>query len=165
MSSPEFVDLFLVQTGYYDKPVWMGIHMTNIVYIATSLDGFISPPDGSLEWLDCVPNPDDSDLGWEAFIGNIDALVMCRLTFETVLGFWIGWHYPVPGIVLSSSLKSVPEEFADQVQIANGRPEDIVALAHAQGFKRLYIDGGRTIQALSAHATGQYSSFACLTGR
>ena len=59
MSSPEFVDLFLVQTGYYYKPVWMGIHMTNIVYIATSLDGFISPPDGSLEWLDCVPNPDD----------------------------------------------------------------------------------------------------------
>ncbi len=79
--------------------------MSNIVYIGTSLDGYISAPDGDLDWLSYVPIPEGDDLGFSEFMDRIDAIVMGRKTFETLLGFGVGWHYPKPGIVLSSTLK------------------------------------------------------------
>lgn len=56
--------------------------MTNIVYIASSLDGYIADKDGGLDWLHSVPNPDHSDFGWADFMAGIDALVMGRTTFD-----------------------------------------------------------------------------------
>ena len=120
--------------------------MSNIVYIGTSLDGYISAPDGGLDWLSYVPIPEGNDLGFSEFMERVDAVVMGRKTFETLLGFGVGWHYPKPGIVLSSTLKSAPEDFADHVQFASGTPNEIVEIAKGKGFKNLYIDGGKTIQ-------------------
>ena len=120
--------------------------MSNFVYIATSLDGYISAPDGNLDWLSYVPIPEGNDLGFAEFIDRVDAIVMGRITFETVVGFGHGWSYPVPGLVLSSTLSSAPEDIADHVDFAKGTPNEIVELAKVKGFENLYIDGGRTIQ-------------------
>ena len=124
--------------------------MTCTVYIATSLDGYIAGPDDDIEWLELVPNPDNSDLGFFAFIENIDALIMGRSTYETVMGFGMGWHYPVPGIVLSTTLTELPET-ADEpttqpVTLFNGSPGEALAHAKQMGFEHLYVDGGKTIQ-------------------
>ncbi len=59
----------------------------NNVYIATSLDGFIADRDGGLDWLTSVSDPEGGDFGFAEFLGRIDAIVMGRATFETVLGF------------------------------------------------------------------------------
>lgn len=120
--------------------------MTNIVYIATSLDGYICDPDGSLDWLNTIPIPEGDDLGFSTFMERVDAVVMGRVTFEAVLGFGSGWPYPLPGIVLSTTMKFAPQEVAEHVQIARGSPNDIVVLAQGQGFENLYVDGGKTIQ-------------------
>lgn len=120
--------------------------MSNIVYIATSLDGYISSSDGKLDWLNYIPVPEGDDLGFAAFIDRVDAIVMGRLTFETVVGFGTGWPYPVPGLVLSSTLSSAPQDFAAHVHFAKGTPHEIVELAKAKGLENLYIDGGKTIQ-------------------
>lgn len=120
--------------------------MTNIVYIGTSLDGYISGPDGSLDWLSYVPIPDGNDLGFAKFMERIDAVIMGRNTFETLISFGVGWHYPKPGIILSSTMNSAPGEFAEHVQFASGTPGDVVEIAKKQGFENLYIDGGKTIQ-------------------
>ena len=99
-----------------------------------------------LDWLSYVPIPEGDDLGFAEFIGRVDAIVMGRLTFETVVGFGAGWPYPVPGLVLSSTLSSAPQDFADHVEIVNGTPHEIIELAKEKGFENLYIDGGKTIQ-------------------
>jgi len=83
--------------------------MPNVVYIATSLDGYIADANGSLDWLNTVPNPDSTDYGFADFMDGIDALVMGRKTFETVLGFGGDWPYSKPVFVLSSTLKALPE--------------------------------------------------------
>ena len=120
--------------------------MSNIVYVATSLDGYIAGPDGALDWLEIVPNPERDDLGFGAFIERVDAVVMGRLTFETVLGFGVGWPYPVPGIVLSSTLTEPPAGFEELVVVTSGSPSAVVAFARRRGYQDLYIDGGKTVQ-------------------
>ncbi|PRY21478.1 dihydrofolate reductase [Aliiruegeria haliotis] len=120
--------------------------MTNFVFIATSLDGYIADRDGGLGWLEAVPNPEGDDGGFAAFMEHVDAVVLGRATFEAVVGFDVGWPYPKPGLVLSSTLDAVPAGFEDHVQIAQGAPAEIVAIARGKGYRDLYIDGGRTVQ-------------------
>ena len=38
--------------------------MTNYIYIATSLDGYIATTDGGVEWLNDIPNPENNDFGF-----------------------------------------------------------------------------------------------------
>lgn len=120
--------------------------MSNFVYIGTSLDGYISAADGGLEWLEYVPIPDGDDLGFSEFMARVDAVVMGRKTFETLIGFGVGWHYPKPGLILSSTMTSAPPEFADHVTFACGTPGEIVEHAKSLGFENLYVDGGVTVQ-------------------
>lgn len=119
--------------------------MPNVVYIATSLDGYIAKKDGGLDWLLKIPNPDESDFGFSEFIKNIDAIVMGRNTFELVLTFG-SWPYAKPVFVLSSSLKSIPEKLAGKAELVNGDPGSVVIKLNERNFNNLYIDGGKTIQ-------------------
>jgi dihydrofolate reductase len=77
--------------------------MHTTVYIATSLDGFIARKDGSIDWLHSIESPPGEDYGFAEFISGIDAIVMGRGTFETVLGFGGAWPYPKPVYVLSGT--------------------------------------------------------------
>ena len=120
--------------------------MANVVYIATSLDGYIADREGGLDWLEMIPNPEGSDLGWGEFISQIDALVMGRNTFETICGFDVEWPYPVPVFVLSNSMTSIPEAYRDRAELVSGPLPQIVESLSAKGFTNLYIDGGRTVQ-------------------
>lgn len=120
--------------------------MPNIVYIATSLDGYIADKDGGLDWLYSIPNPDNLDFGWAEFLARIDALVMGRNTFDTVCGFGGQWPYPKPVFVLSNTLTSIPAAFSDKAELVSGPLDLLVGSLHQRGFNNLYIDGGKTVQ-------------------
>lgn len=118
----------------------------NSVFIATSLDGFIADKNGEIDWLHSVPNPENNDMGYLDFMSCIDALLMGRKTYETVVGFDIDWPYNKPVFVLSTSLNEIPNKLIDKVFLVNGTLPEIVEQVHTKGFFRLYIDGGTTIQ-------------------
>ncbi len=120
--------------------------MPNIVYIATSIDGYIADKEGGLDWLFSTPNPDNSDFGYSDFINRIDAIVMGRKTFETVCGFECDWSYTKPVFVLSNSLTAVPEEYEEKAELISGPLREVVYAINQKGYKELYIDGGITIQ-------------------
>lgn len=119
--------------------------MPNIVYIATSLDGFIAKTDGSIDWLNEIPNPEQSDYGFSDFIKRIDAIIMGRKTFEKVLTF-DSWPYEKLVFVLSNTLNKLPKKFLGRADIINGEVKQIINNVNQKGYKNLYIDGGFTIQ-------------------
>ncbi|NNG09022.1 MAG: dihydrofolate reductase [Arenibacter sp.] len=118
----------------------------NSVFIACSLDGYIADKNGDLDWLYSVSNPDRQDMGYGAFMERIDALVMGRHTFEKVCSFDCDWPYKQPVFVLSSSMPAIPEKYKDKAKLVNGSLEDVLGRIHQMGLKRLYVDGGNTIQ-------------------
>ena len=120
--------------------------MGNTVFIGTSLDGYIADKNGGLEFLQSVPNPEHDQLGFPEFMDSIDALLMGRNTYETVLGFGGDWAYSKPVFVLSSTLSSLPEHLQGKVEIVNGPIEKVVQQLNQKGLENLYIDGGKTIQ-------------------
>jgi dihydrofolate reductase len=119
--------------------------MANYVYIAASLDGFIATPEGGIDWLEDAPNPEGGDFGFSEFISRVDAVLMGRATFDKVLGF-DGWPYHIPVFVLSNTLEDVPPDLEGKVRIVSGPLVEVIAQLGAEGFKDLYIDGGRVIQ-------------------
>lgn len=95
--------------------------MANIVFIATSLDGYIADKQGKLDWLQSVPNPDNIDTGFVLLMERIDGLVMGRNTLDVVLGFGCDWPYSKPVFVLSNTMTEVPQGYEDKVFFSKRR--------------------------------------------
>lgn len=120
--------------------------MKNIVYIATSIDGYIADKNGSVDWLHEIDNPTQDDMGFSQHMASVDALVMGRNTLDIVLSFGIEWPYDKPVFVLSRRLTCVPDGLEGKVFLLNTDVESAVMQLRKQGFKNLYIDGGNVIQ-------------------
>lgn len=122
------------------------------VFIATSLDGFIARPDGSIDWLDEANTrvPEGEDCGYAAFMDSVDALLMGRKTYETVLTFG-DWPYDHQSVyVLSDQLTSLAEGVPDTVRLIRGDIPNVVSELRDRGHRKVYVDGGKTIQSLLA---------------
>ncbi|WP_394143365.1 dihydrofolate reductase family protein [Vibrio atypicus] len=120
--------------------------MANIVFIATSLDGYIADKDGGLDWLMAVPNPDNVDTGFGPLMERVDALLMGRNTLDVVLSFGVDWPYSKPVYVLSNTMTEVPTGYEDKIILVKGDVEQVLQQMNEQGYQEIYIDGGVTIQ-------------------
>jgi dihydrofolate reductase len=113
------------------------------VFVGASVDGFIARPNGALDFL---PEGGGEPHGYNEFIASVDAIVIGRKTFETVLAF-DAWPYGDKRVVV---LSSRPVDFSavrgGVVEQMAGPPADIVSQLAASGVHRLYVDGGITIQ-------------------
>lgn len=113
------------------------------VFVGTSVDGFIARPKGALDFL---PVGGGEPHGCNEFIATVDALVIGRNTFETVLGF-PEWPYGEKRlVVLSSRAINLAAARGGNVEQMTGEPAAIIAKLAASGARHLYVDGGITIQ-------------------
>ena len=111
------------------------------VFIGMSVDGFIARANGDLDFL---PPGGGEPHGYDEFIATVDALVIGRKTFETVLTFG-AWPYTKPVFVLSTRPLAAHPSGA-VVERMWGTPADIVSQLAARGIEHIYVDGGITIQ-------------------
>ena len=118
--------------------------MRTIVYIGTSLDGFIARKDGDIDWLTQFAD-DEAIYAYEEFMNRIDAIVIGRGTFEKVLTF-SSWPYEKKVFVLSNSIKELPNALRDKVILRSMKPEELLSYLSSMGFSSIYIDGGKVIQ-------------------
>jgi len=116
--------------------------MKTSVFIGTSLDGFIARPNGDLDFLS---HGGDEPHGYEEFMATVDALVIGRKTFETVLAF-DKWPYGEKAVVVLSTSPLAPAPPGALVEHMSGTPADIVSQLTARGIQHIYVDGGITIQ-------------------
>lgn len=113
------------------------------VFIGTSVDGFIARPDGSLDFL---PPGGGEEHGYTAFMASVDALVIGRGTFETVLAY-PEWPYgDKPVVALSSRPLDLSKVRGGVVEQMGGPPAEILARLEQRGMRHVYVDGGITIQ-------------------
>ena len=118
------------------------------VFIAASLDGYIARYNGKLDWLETNSKQQSAteDYGYEALIGSVDCVVMGRNTFEKVVSFPTWPYHNKRLIVLSRRWKQIPDQFADLAELYSGKVELLTVELQNQGVRRVYIDGGVTIQ-------------------
>lgn len=103
------------------------------LYYAASIDGFIADGEGGVGWLDAF---NSEDYGYEAFLAQMDSVVMGRRTYEQALGFG-GASYAGKRIFVLSSQRCAGEnvERLDSV--------DAIALrARAENLQNTWIVGG-----------------------
>ena len=112
------------------------------VFVGTSLDGFIARANGDLDFLEAGGGEPH---GYDEFIATVDALVIGRKTFETVLTFG-SWPYGNKPVVVLSTRPLAPTPPGARVERMSGAPADIVSQLAARGIGHIYVDGGITIQ-------------------
>lgn len=118
------------------------------VYIGTSLDGFIARTNGDIDWLVKFADSDAIN-SYNEFMETIDVIVIGRGTFETVLGFPF-WPYDKPVVVLSTTVKQLPDNLTDKATISALKPFELLRHLSTQGFNSAYVDGGKVIQSFLA---------------
>jgi dihydrofolate reductase len=109
-------------------------------HIATSLDGKIARPDGSVEdWL-AAEYPAE-DFGFDDFFAGVDAILMGRGTYEAVLRFGGGnWPYSgKPTTVMTT--RTLPDP-PPGVEVRSGDIAAVAAELESRGYRRVWIEGG-----------------------
>lgn len=123
---------------------------TGLVFIATSVDGYIARPDGDLDWLtDPPPEPrhvpahkgETAPPDYDAFTSQVTHLVMGRGTYEKVLTF-NPWPYArFRTVVVSTSLNPGHDDRVDVVTSI----DEACAILNQENATQVYVDGGQIV--------------------
>ncbi|PGL66757.1 dihydrofolate reductase family protein [Bacillus sp. AFS055030] len=108
-----------------------------ILYIGTSIDGYIANNDGSLEWLETTEVEGDS--GYHTLLERIDTVVMGKTTYDVVRGFDMEYPYRTyKNYVFSKSL-SGSDEYATFI---NRDIKTFIQELKSQTGKDIWLIGG-----------------------
>jgi len=113
--------------------------MRVVLYIATSLDGFIADRDGGVDWLEQHAAAADGDYGYAEFYRSIGALVMWRTTYDQVRGFG-DWPYPGKPTVVFTHVR--PDADRPDVSFTADDPAAVVASLREHTDGDLWLVGG-----------------------
>lgn len=112
-----------------------------ILYIASSLDGYIAGPHDDLSFLDPFQVPGE-DYGYGAFIQGVDALIMGRKTYDWLMQQVPEWpHADLDSYILTRT----PREAEGGVQFYTGDLQQLILDLKAQPGKNIFCDGGAAV--------------------
>lgn len=110
------------------------------LYIAMSLDGYVSTPDGSIDWLNRVEG--EGDNGYFAFYSTIDTVVMGRLTYEWILQHAHQFPYEQKKCYV---MTSIPTMNNANVTFTPETPAALVERCQAEQERDIWLVGGATL--------------------
>lgn len=115
-----------------------------ILYIAASLDGYIAGENGGIDWLDSEAAPDDAGNGYEAFLREIDTIVMGYNTYRQVTeelspGKWV-YAGKKTYVLTHRGIANLPE-----IQFVCQPVERLIETLRQEGGKGIWICGGAKI--------------------
>ena len=114
-----------------------------ILYIAASIDGYIAGPNGEIDWLHSIDNPDKLDFGYTKFYKSIDTTIMGNSTYKQILSFGVNFPYPEKTNFVFTNNRS--ESDTDHVKFVNSDLEKfVIDLKNSSGKNIWLIGGGKT---------------------
>src|SRR5690606_23908645 len=118
-----------------------------ILYIATSLDGFIATADGGVAWLDRYGQGEE-DYGYSEFMEGVGSVIVGGKTFRQVQGFGEGAMPGVETYVLTrQGLNGSP---GPSTHAYSGDMAALVDELKARSEKNIWLMGGGEVVALFA---------------
>jgi dihydrofolate reductase len=131
-----------------------GTRIETIYYVASSLDGFIATPDGSVAWLAPFEGTGE-DYGYADFYGSVDAVLMGRRTYGVTIGF-SEWPFERKPVWVFSSRPLEPPR--PGVVVTAARPESVLAELASRGVRRAWLVGGGELASAfrACHAITEY---------
>ncbi|GAB0167679.1 dihydrofolate reductase family protein [Lysinibacillus sp. CTST325] len=114
-----------------------------ILYIATSLDGFIAKENDDLQWLEETEG--EGDAGYSDMYQSIDTIIMGKRTYDYIVDHIESFPYPDKKCYVFTTSRSGKNE---QVEFVN---EDVVAftkkLREQEGSKIWMVGGAEILDA------------------
>jgi len=112
-----------------------------ILYIATSLDGYIAKPNDDLSFLSVVEQ-EGQDYGYADFIDTVDAVIVGRKTYDKVLSMGVDFpHADKDAYIITRT----PRPAIGNVKFYTGNLKALVENLKAQQGKHIFCDGGAEI--------------------
>lgn len=109
-----------------------------VVFIATSIDGFIATNDGDLSFLSAVEK-EGEDYGYAAFISTVDTVVLGKKTYDKV----IAMGYPFPHADKEAYIITrTSKEAVGSTQFYTGDVVELVKQLKQQEGRTIFVDGG-----------------------
>ncbi|MDH5365583.1 MAG: dihydrofolate reductase family protein [Cyclobacteriaceae bacterium] len=116
------------------------------LYIAISLNGKIAKPDGSVDWLESIPNPEKDDYGYSEFYKSIDTTIQGYSTYDQIIQWGIDFPYADKKNYVLTRKQGL--ENTDDVEfITENHIETIQQLKEQEG-KDIWLIGGGQVNTL-----------------
>jgi len=119
------------------------------LYIASSLNSKIAKPDGSVDWLESIPNPEKTDHGYSVFYESIDTSIMGYRTYQQIIDWGIPFPYPdkVNYVITHKRIKNTK-----QIKFIKENHLDFIQHLKKQSGKDIWLVGGGQINTLLLNA-------------
>lgn len=112
-----------------------------ILYIATSLDGYIAKPNDDLSFLSIVEQ-EGQDYGYADFIKTVDAVIVGRKTYEKVIS--MGYDFPHAD-KNAYIITRTPRPNIGSVKFYTGDLKSLIDRLKSEDGKNIFCDGGAEI--------------------
>lgn len=112
-----------------------------ILYIASSLDGYIAKANDDLSFLSRVQQ-EGQDYGYAEFIDNVDTVILGRRTYDWVMKQVKDFpHAPLDSYIITRT----PRQDIDKIKFYTGNLKKLILRLKKQRGKNIFIDGGAEI--------------------
>ncbi len=105
-----------------------------------SLNGKIARKNGSVDWLEAIPNPDQTDFGYEEFYKSIDTIIMGKNTFDQIMSWGIEFPYVGNKNYIFTSKSDIPN--TKDVEFVSENHLDLLRKIKQEEGKDIWLIGG-----------------------
>jgi dihydrofolate reductase len=112
-----------------------------ILYIASSLDGYIAKPNNDLSFLSLVQQ-EGQDYGYAEFIDTVDTVILGRKTYDWVMTQVKEFpHAQMDSYIITRT----PRQNIGKIKFYTGNLKELVLRLKQESGKNIFIDGGAEI--------------------
>jgi len=121
-----------------------------ILYIAMSLNGKIARKNGKVDWLESLPNPENTDHGYNELLQSVDTTIMGNSTYKQLISWGIEFPYKHKKNYVFTRNKSLSAN--ENVEFISENHLDFIKTLKNEPGKHIWLIGGGQLNTLFFNA-------------